>query len=482
MELKMKLNINFKVKQTAMATLSLIVIIAGIIILNLIVGKIPAQWDLTPKKLFSLTPDTEVVLDSLESDVTIYALFSAGQEADDIMEVLNRYDTKSKKISIEVVDPDRNPGLLKRFQEEEDKELGKGSLIVFNSENYRVIPYMDLYETSVNQQGQMQVFGFSAEQRITSALGYVNTGYSPMVYEITGHYESTLESISMIQAVEKSNFQVAEVNLQRDGGIPEDANVVVLNSPKIDFTPEEIALLKDYLERGGNIFIALDLTQDPLTNLYDLLTDYNIKIQYGITLEKETSRLLPGSGNNPVFFSPEMPDHEVTASLKENDLDSFFYYAMGIGKTETQQRNIKVDPLFTSSSKSFLRTDVNDGSENMNNTDIPGPITVAAAVYQTSRDTGFAEGMKMIIMSSGNSLSFLPGLGQIKANLDFFVDSVNWLSDQEDSINIKSKSVFKLPLQMNAINAWIYAGITIILIPLLVAIFGFIVLIRRKNL
>jgi len=107
---------------------------------------------------------------------------------------------------------------------------------------------------------------------------------------------------------------------------------------------------------------------------------------------------------------------------------------------------------------------------------------VAAAVYRTSRDTGFPEGMKMVIISSGNSLTAMPGLGQIKANSDFFVDAVSWLSDQEDSINIKSKSLYKLPLQMNAVNAWIYAGIAIILIPLLVAAAGFIVLIRRKNL
>lgn len=478
----MKLQFNFKAKQAAMATVSLILIIAGIIVLNLIVGKIPAQWDLTPKKLYSLTADTEEVLDTLEGDITIYALFSAGQEADDIMEVLDLYDSKSRNIGIETIDPDRNPGLLKRFQEEEDAELSKGSLVVFNEANFKVIPYMDLYETSYNQSGQMQVFGFSAEQRITSALAYVNTGYSPMVYEISGHYENKLEEINLLKAVEKSNFTVAEINLQRDGGIPEDADVVVLNSPKIDFNPEEIRLLKDYLTGGGNIFISLDLTQEPLTNLFELLTEYNVQMQYGITLERDTNKLLPGSGNNPVFFSPEMPEHEVTSSLAENDLDPFVYYAMGIGKTEVQQRNIKVEPLFTSSPRSFLRADLNDNSETMGDGDIAGPVTVAAAVYQTSRDTGFAEGMKMVLLSSGQSLTYLPGLGQIKANLDFFVDSINWLSDQEDSINIKSKSLFSLPLQMNAINAWIYAGVVIILIPLLIALAGFIVLIRRKNL
>ncbi len=478
----MKLTLNFKAKQAAMATVSLILIIAGIIVLNLIVEKIPAQWDMTNKKLYSLTEDTEDILSGLSKDITIYALFTAGQEADDIMEVLNLYDKGSRNITVEVIDPDRNPGLLKRFQEEEDTELGKGSLVVFSDAYFKVIPYMDMYDTSYNQQGQMQVFGFAAEQRITSAVSYVDTGYSPKVYEIAGHFENTLEDLSLTTAVEKSNFQIGEVNLLRDGGIPSDADVVILNSPKSDFNPEEIKLLKSYLDGGGHLFIALELTQEPLTALYSLLADYNIAVEYGYTFEKDTSRLLPGSSNNPVFFSPTIEDHDITSPLIENDLDPFFYYAMGIGSTENQVRNIKVEPLFTSSAKSFLRTDLENRSEAMTGADIAGPVTVAAAVYQTSRDTGFPEGMKMVVYTSGRSLAPLPGLGQIKANMDFFVDSVNWLSDQEDSINIKSKSLYSLPLQMNAINAWIYAGVAIILIPLIVAIAGFVVLHRRKNL
>ncbi|MBN2625726.1 MAG: GldG family protein [Spirochaetales bacterium] len=478
----MKFTFNFKAKQAAMATVSLILIIAGIIILNLIVGKIPAQWDMTPKKLYSLTDDTKDVLSGLNQDITIYALFPVGQEVPDIMEVLKLYENSSKHITVETVDPDRNPGLLKRFQEEENTELTKGSLVVFTENYFKVIAYLDMYDTSMNQQGQMQVFGFAAEQRITSALAYVNTGYSPGLYEISGHFEKTLADIGLTKGVEKSNFQVSDVNLLRDGGIPAEADVVLLNSPKSDFNPQEIAALRTYLEQGGHLFVALDLTQEPLTNLYALLEEYNIVVQYGVTLEKDTNRQLPGSGNNPIFFAPFVKEHDITASIRENKLDPFFAYAMGIGTTESMIRNIKVEPLMTSSAKSFLRTDLNDGAEEMIASDIPGPVTVAAAVYRTSRDTGFPEGMKMVIISSGNSLTAMPGLGQIKANSDFFVDAVSWLSDQEDSINIKSKSLYKLPLQMNAVNAWIYAGIAIILIPLLVAAAGFIVLIRRKNL
>jgi ABC-2 type transport system permease protein len=482
MELKMKLNMNFKSKQTAMGTLSLILIVAGIVLLNLIVEKIPAQLDLTSEKLYTLSSETTDILNNLDKDITVYALYSAGQTSDDIMDVLDLYKRSSPHFTVEIIDPDRNPGLLNRFQKEDETAFDKGSLIVFSGELYKVIPYQDLYETGYNQQGQIQVYGFSAERQISSALSYINTGYSPILYEITGHYENKLEDISAQELLEKSNYMVKQVNLLKEGGIPNNADVALLNSPKTDFNPEEIKLLRTYLKEGGKIFIALDLTNEPLSALYALLAEYNISIQHGITLEKDTSHLLPGNSNNPVFFSPLIKEHELTDFLIESDQTPFFYYAMGIGTTENQLQTIHVEPLFTSSARSFLRTDLNNSSETRDETDTAGPITVAAAVYKTDRETGQPEGMKMVLITSGTSLTYLPGLGQIRANMDFFTNSMNWLSDRGDSVSLKSKSLYDLPLQMTGVNAWIYAVLTVILIPLLVGLTGFIVLLRRKNL
>ena len=98
-------------------------------------------------------------------------------------------------------------------------------------------------------------------------------------------------------------------------------------------------------------------------------------------------------------------------------------------------------------------------SESRVGSDIPGPVNAAVSVAERNRETGDEDGARLIVLASGQSLSKLSGLGQIKANIEFFLNSLNWLSAQEDAVSISGKSLFRLPLRINALQAWIYAGI-----------------------
>ncbi|MDC7234861.1 MAG: Gldg family protein, partial [Spirochaetales bacterium] len=283
--------------------------------------------------------------------------------------------------------------------------------------------------------------------------------------------------------VSKANYSVDTLNLLKEGKVPEEAEVVVILSPKNDLTVNEAGALGDYLERGGALFVALDLTGADMRNMNALLERYNMVVSQGFVMEKDTNRLLPGMGNNPLFFSPRpAADNPVTRTLTDNNLDSFVFTTMGVSETEIRKRNLKFTPLLSSSASSWLRTDLTNTSEFRSADDIPGPVTVAASLAEIDRDTGKEEGAKIIVLASGSSLAALPGMGQIKANIEFFISSLNWLSEQEESINIPSKSLFRLPLRLNAMQSWIYAFICALLIPLAVIISAVVVLYRRKHL
>lgn len=323
----------------------------------------------------------------------------------------------------------------------------------------------------------------TVEQRITAALAYVTTGREPKVYELEGHNEYKLAELNLADPLAKANYVSESLNLMRMGTVPGDADVVVILSPERDLSPQESEALGDYLTAGGALFISLDLAENDMPELNKLLASWNLEMQRGVVMEKDTNRLLPGMGNNPVFFSPRLPDENaITDNLKENSLDAFVFAAMGMTETAIRKRNLDVTPLLTSSANSWLRRDLNEGSESRIASDIQGPVTVAASVTETNRDTGMPEGARLVVMGSGKSLSVLPGLGQIKANIEFFLNSLNWLSDQGESVNIPSKSLFRLPLQMNALQAWIYAAIVIILLPLMIILAGTVIVLRRKHL
>lgn len=76
-----------------------------------------------------------------------------------------------------------------------------------------VIPYSDLYESSVNYQTySMETTAFDGEGQVTSAIAYVTTEDLPILYTLTGHEENDLDS-SMQSAIEKENIEVQELNL-----------------------------------------------------------------------------------------------------------------------------------------------------------------------------------------------------------------------------------------------------------------------------
>ena len=51
--------------------------------------------------------------------------------------------------------------------------------------------------------------------------------------------------------------------LAQQGGVPDDASVVVVAGPATDFFPPEIDALKTYLAKGGKLLLELDPPDKP---------------------------------------------------------------------------------------------------------------------------------------------------------------------------------------------------------------------------
>ena len=124
------------VKYGGYATLITIAVLVGIVIINLIAGQFPMEIDMTEKKLFSLTDQTLKVLENLEEDITVYGLYKVGEEAEDIVAVLRRYENASENIRLEFIDPDKNPTFVQKY-DPEGKGVSPSSLIVKGSQDFR---------------------------------------------------------------------------------------------------------------------------------------------------------------------------------------------------------------------------------------------------------------------------------------------------------------------------------------------------------
>ena len=108
----------------------------------------------------------------------------------------------------------------------------------------------------------------------------------PVIYEITGHGENALSG-GFSEAVEKANMTVSQLTLLTEDAVPDVAAAIILNGPTSDFSEDDAAKVKDYLQGGGRALIACNFEYQDLPNFASVplsnavvLKDYRHLLMY----------------------------------------------------------------------------------------------------------------------------------------------------------------------------------------------------------
>ena len=482
-----KLNLTFdknffrdkRVRFGGYAALITIAAVVVFIVVNLIFQQLHLQADMTDNKMFTLSTQTKRLLESLENDVTIYGLYKTGQESTNVVEVINKYEKVSKKVNFVSIDPDKNPVLLSKYDKEQ-KGLMPGSLIVESNDFFRIISAAELYDVSYTQQGQARVMGFKAEQRITDALLYVTSGYTPKIYQLTGHGEFSLLQLGLQTTILKENYELEELNLLTTPNVPEDADIVLLLSPEFDLSEAETEALRVFLENDGSAMFFLDFYNIEIPMLNSLLASYGVEIKRGIVMESDRGYLY--NTDNPYLIAPKIESHEITQPLLDNDLTILMPFNMAVQTVELLKREISIVPLLRTSGSSWNRNNLENSSLQRSSEDEKGPFDIVVAIRKKKVMADDPEGYRLIVSGNAKFLGAIPPFGTLKSNLDFFLNGLAWLNKRSESISIRSKSLFQMPLQMSGTMQLVYAGIFVVLIPLGLLIAGLVVWLRRRHL
>ena len=171
------------------------VIIAVIVVLNLVVQEIPAQYrelDLSEQKLYTIGDQTKKVLRELKEDVTLYYIVQDGRESSDIERLLERYKDESSHIKVEKKDPALYPNFTSQYTQD---EVSDNSIIVVCGDRNKVVSYNTMYESDIDYTTySSQVTGFDGEGQITSAIDYVTSEDLPTMYVLQGHEEAAIST------------------------------------------------------------------------------------------------------------------------------------------------------------------------------------------------------------------------------------------------------------------------------------------------
>lgn len=461
-----------QVRYGGYALLTSLGVVAGLVLVNLLVDQFALEVDLTENRLFTLSDQTFQVLDDLTADVTVYQIATTGRENQLIDSVLERYARRSQHVKLATLDPERNPGLAAKYEEE--GQVRPGGLIVDGGDRFRLISQFDIF--NVNMQTR-QANSLSLEQELTAALLYVTTGDLPTVYVLEGHGERSLfqlglPGLSVRDLLENENYEVESLDLVSRDEIPAEADVLLILEPEQDLTGAELRRLDSWLRGGGRAVFALQgARRTALPNLAELLAGFGVEITAGIVVE-ESGRHTPDS---PAFLVPEMSSHEIVSPMRSARLFTVLPAASPIKTLETRRRTLTVESFLDTSDGSFLRTDFDINSVEQQEGEPNGPFSVGVAITDNDLD-GYVKS-RLVVFSS---VLFLTQPYQ--ANYDMLLNSLSWARSREESISIRAKSLRTFPLRITRLAALIISGVAVLIIPLAVFGGGLAVWLRRRHL
>ncbi|MCD7904583.1 MAG: GldG family protein [Clostridiales bacterium] len=458
------------------STLTAVVVIAIAVLVNLIAGSINYKKDLTPNSIYALTDTTKEVLEGLDDDVTIYALYQTGQEDTVITQILDQYEFASGNIDVSVKDPVLYPQFVEKYTE--SGSVSTGSLIVEKGDRYKIIPYSDLYSSGMDYTTGETTQTVAAESKITSAIQYVTAESLPIIYTVTGHNEMTLSDLGspLEEDLETANYEVREINLF-DEDIPDDCSILLATTPMNDYTAAEAEKAKAFLASDGRAIFLIDYQYNTFENLSSILADYGLSLDNPIIFEGDSSYQYE---NYPTAILPDIAIHDATEGMSQKRV--LFLTTYGITTLEDKRVSTTVEPLLTTSSSAFGKVN-DDETVTKTDDDIAGPFGVAVAVTDsTYTDTSHIT--KLVVCSAYYYTLYSQADALVSyENSDFVLGCINWLNDKSDTeaVTIVSKSLASETFYTDYSQSERIKYTCVIFLPVFIIGMGFCVWFSRRN-
>ena len=452
------------------ATLITSMVLVILLVANLVVDKLDLKYDMTKNKLYSLSDQSYKVMDKLNKDINIISFYKQGSENVGIAEIINKYHQKTKKITLKYIDPNTNPQIAKKYSSTQNP-IAIGSIVVESGNKFKVINESELYNTTQDQTtGQTSVQSLAVEQKITGAIMYVASDKNSIVYNLQGHNEQPLAA-EVTKDLSNQNFTVKTLNLLLGDWKPASGDMLLVSAPSSDITTDELTKLKDFFSKGGHGIFLMDLQKVKFVNFDNLMSTFGIQIEQSLILEGDAQYAY----QSPVNLMPKMDSHAIVNPMISAKLPVLFPVAQPIMQLKVKKASLKIEPLLTTSDKSWGK-----GKNNLTSTatekeagDIDGPFDVAVAIT----DTQGTNSAKIVVFSSSGFVNVTGG-----GNLDLFMNSMNWVQDLKENISITPKDLTTVGLKINKAQTLGYSAMVVIVIPAIVMIAGVVVWLKRRHL
>jgi ABC-type uncharacterized transport system involved in gliding motility auxiliary subunit len=448
----LRLDYGRRVTRYGLNSAVLVILVIGVIaFVEAISYRHNARLDLTENRRHSLSPQTIQLLRGLTTDVVATAFYRTDQPGKKVAEdLLKQYASYSGgKLTWKMTDPDREPGLARRY----------------GVESYGTI----VLETPNRSEKVLD----AEEEKLTNGLVKATREGRRTVYVLTGHGELEVgntdrQGFSEARAaMERSNYDVKELMLARQGTVPEDAAVVILPGPRTDLFTPELDALEAYLDKGGKLFVMANPFQS--AGLTGWLARHGFELENDLVIESSPLGQLFGIGPEVPIVQQYEP-HPITRDLR--GLTTLFPLTRSL-KPGPPGGKYHVQTLALTSPQSWGETDkaaLDRGEAKPDPGDPRGPLAVAAV--------GTADKARIVVFGTAHLASnqFL----NIQGNRDLFLNTVSWLAEEEDLISIRPKDAKQTPVMLTSHQHQFVFLVPVVLVPAVTLLAGVVVFVRRR--
>ncbi len=428
------------------------------------------RLDLTENRRHSLSPQTKKLLQNLAVNIQATAFLRPDQPQKRVAEdLLKQYASFSGgKFSWQIVDPDRNPGLAKRY----------------GVQSYGTV----VLEAKIKDQIKEEKLTDAEEEKLTNGLVRVTRAGKRVIYALTGHGEKALGSQDKTgfseakSAIEKANYEIKDLTLLRgEGKVPDAAAILLIPGPQKDLLPQELQAIEKYVARGGGLFLMLDpFVAD---GLIPFLGKYGIMAGRDVIVDR-LSRAFGGD-----YLLPVVLQYESHAITKDFNIATVYAVVRSISPQSKPPEGVTVQALAKSSpgEGSWAETDLEALQKRGEavftpGKDIPGPVSIAAVATVPAKEAPEEKkDAKARIVVFGDSDWASNNLLNVQGNRDLFLNTISWLAEEEDLIAVRPKETRSTPLFLTAAQGQLLFWLPVVVLPGAVLIVGISVITRRRR-
>ncbi len=454
----------------ANAVLYTLVFLGILVLVNIVASTHPVRKDLTEAGLFSLSDQSKKVLDNLKEDVQALAFFQAGKGTP-LDDLLKNYANYSSRFTYEFIDPVKNPEKAKKH------EVSTTDILVIKCGDR-----------------ETKIPGVS-EEDITNAILKVANPNKKKIRFLTAHGErdTTDEEEQGYyvakKALENENYEVLPLELYMIDEVPADTDVLVIASPEKALEKNELEAIDRYIEKGGNALFLMDPGTSP--GLGEYLKKWGVKVGNNVVVD-QVFRLFygPSLGVDPVVGN--YGTHDIT---KDFQGQTVFHMARSVDLEKSLPKGVTGVSLAQTSSSSWAETDLDrffsKSEVARTEEDLSGPVSLAVALNIEAKEPLVADqpdeekaevdkGKEARLVVFGDA-AFIDNEHIRKMyNVDLFLNTVNWLAEEEALISIRPKTTRGSRVLMTPKETQDIFYMSVLILPETLLLFGLAVWWRRR--